>query len=154
MLVVAYTAGQWREIATYFSRRNARYGAHRQHQRDRRPADSRRGQLLSGRENKRWDLTENKQYSLVGSVGEAAEGLDAPVKFVVFDQPQNFDSYRGRLNGYSYYSKQVAIDYVDPAKDMIQAKQYNVDQYGTIAVAYKDRVERATSNTSRTSPTR
>jgi len=63
-LVVLYTLGQWREIVTYFKGRNARYG-------------TLAGvsvlvvlgiliavNYLAVRQNKRWDLTENRQYSL------------------------------------------------------------------------------------------
>jgi ABC-type uncharacterized transport system involved in gliding motility auxiliary subunit len=62
--VVLYTLGQWREIADYFSRRNARYGA---------IAGVSvlvflgilvAANYLSFRQNKRWDLTKNQQYTL------------------------------------------------------------------------------------------
>ena len=63
-LVVLYTIGQWREIIDYFRRRQARYGA-----------IATVSVLvclsilvainyLSARQNKRWDLTTNKQNSL------------------------------------------------------------------------------------------
>jgi ABC-type uncharacterized transport system involved in gliding motility auxiliary subunit len=146
VLVVAYTAGQWREIASYFEKRNARYGALA-------------GvsvvvgigiliavNYLAARQNKRWDLTANKRYSLSDQTIKILRGLDGPVKFVVFDRPTNFDTFRGRLNEYGYNSSKLQISYVDPAKDLIQARQYGVQKYGTVAVAYKDRIERATSD--------
>src|SRR5262245_37984529 len=63
-LVVLYTLGQWRDIVVYFRRRQAKYGAM-----------ATVGVLvglaiavvvnyLSARQNKRWDLTANRQYSL------------------------------------------------------------------------------------------
>ena len=63
-LVVLYTLGQWREILEYFQRRQARYSA-----------VAALGVLvalaitvavnyLGARQNKRWDLTASRQYSL------------------------------------------------------------------------------------------
>src|SRR5688572_3591663 len=63
-LVVLYTLGQWREVVGYFRRRQARYGA-----------IATTGVLValaivvavnyvSARQNKRWDLTANRQNSL------------------------------------------------------------------------------------------
>src|SRR5918993_1817886 len=83
--VIIYTLSQWREIAAYFQRRNARYAAIA-------------GvsvvvvlgllvavNYLSARRNKRWDLTSNKQYSLSDQSIRLLKGLDSPVKVRVFD---------------------------------------------------------------------
>jgi len=112
-LVVLYTLGQWREIAAHFRQRNARYGAL-----------AGLGVLvvlgilvavnyLSARRNTRWDLTENKQYSLSDQTVKLLQGLTAPVKFYVFDQEVNFDRFRPRLEGYRYNSNQVQVEYID-----------------------------------------
>src|SRR5262245_41945748 len=78
--VVLYTLGQWREIADYFRRRNARYGA---------IASVSvlifLGVLvavnyLSYRQNKRWDLTKNQQFTLSDQTVKLLQNLDAPVK--------------------------------------------------------------------------
>jgi len=146
-LVVLYTAGQWREIAAYFQRRNARYAA---------IASVSvlvvLGLLiavnyLSNRRNKRWDLTSNKQYSLSEQSIKLLKGLDAPVTVRVFDKETDFDRYRTRLAEYEYQSnKKMSIDYVDPDKHPLDAKQYDVQTYGTIVVEYKGRREKATSD--------
>ena len=86
VLVVLYTLGQWRDIVTYFQRRNARYAA---------IASVSvlvvLGLLiavnyLSARRNKRWDLTSNKQYSLSAQSIKLLQGLAEPVKVRVFDK--------------------------------------------------------------------
>ena len=75
------------------------------------------------------------------------KGLDAPVKLRVFDKETDFDRYRTRLAEYEYQSnKKVSIDYVDPDKHPLDAKQYNVQTYGTIVLEYKGRREKATSD--------
>jgi ABC-type uncharacterized transport system involved in gliding motility auxiliary subunit len=145
-LVVLYTLGQWRDIATYFERRNARYGAIA-------------GvsvivvlgiliavNYLSTRQNKRWDLTANRQYSLSEQTVKLLKGLDTPVQFLVFDQQANFDRFRTRLTEYAYNSPKVSVEYIDPDKDPARAKQYGVMTYGTIVISYKGRNENVTSD--------
>jgi ABC-type uncharacterized transport system involved in gliding motility auxiliary subunit len=145
-LVVLYTLGQWREIVAFFGRRNARYGVIA-------------GvsvivvlgilvavNYLSERRNKRWDLTENKQYSLSEQSMKLLGSLDAPAKFMVFDQAQSLERFRARLDAYQYGSKQVQVDYVDVDKDPVKTKEYKVDTYGTIVIEYKGRTERATTD--------
>src|ERR1044071_6104004 len=145
-LVALYALSQWREILAYFQSRNARYGA---------IASASvlivLGILvainyLSTRQNKRWDLTANKQYTLSDQTTKLLKGVDAPVKFLVFDRTDQFDRFRARLNEYAYQSSKVTVDYIDPDKKPVEAKQYNVDTYGTVVVNYKGRNERATSD--------
>jgi ABC-type uncharacterized transport system involved in gliding motility auxiliary subunit len=102
---------------------------------------------LSNRRNKRWDLTANKQYSLSEQTVKLLRGLDAPVKFLVFDKETEFDRFRPRLTSYAYESGNVAVEYIDADKRPVQARQYNVETYGTVVIEYKGRTERVTSDT-------
>ena len=146
VLVVLYTASQWREIAEYFRSRNARYGA---------IASASvlivlgilvAANYLSTRQNKRWDLTANRQYTLSEQTTKLLKGLDAPVKFVVFDQQTQFDRFRARLTEYAAQSNRVSVEYVDPDQKPVEAKQYSVERYGTVAINYKGRNELVTSD--------
>jgi ABC-type uncharacterized transport system involved in gliding motility auxiliary subunit len=143
-LVLIYTLGQWREIVAFFQRRNARYGT---------IATASvivvLGILiainyLSNRRNKRWDLTENKQYSLSEQSNKLLASLTAPAKFMVFDQGQSLDRFRPRLDAYKYGSSQVSVEYVDTDKEPLKTREYKVDTYGTIIVEYMGRTERVT----------
>jgi ABC-type uncharacterized transport system involved in gliding motility auxiliary subunit len=146
--MLAYMLSQWREIAKMFSRRQARYGT------------------LTGvsilvvlailialnyigkRQNKRWDFTETKVYSLSDQTKNYVGKLDSPLQVMVFDQDSgNFQQYRDRFKEYQYASKQIAVDYIDPDKKREIAQQNQIQQYGTIVLKYKDRTERVTSNT-------
>jgi len=146
-LVILYTIGQWREIADYFRRRNARYAA---------VASVSvlvvfglliAVNYLSSRRNKRWDLTANKQYSLSDQSVKLLKSVDSPVKVLVFDKETDFDRYRTRLAEYEYQSgKKLAIDYIDPDKHPLEAKQYAIEKYGTIVLEYKERQEKVASD--------
>ncbi len=145
-LVVLYTIGQWREIATYFKGRNARYGAMT-------------GvsvlvvlgilvavNYVSVRQNKRWDLTANQQYSLSEQTVKLLQEVDAPVRFLVFDQETGFDRFRTRLTEYEYQSDNVEVEYIDADRRPVQAKEYEIQTYGTVVVEYMGRRERVTSD--------
>src|SRR5690606_10714067 len=120
-----------RQIIAWFGQRNARYGA---------LAGASvlivlgilvAVNYLSARRNTRWDLTANKQYSLSEQTIKILRDLDAPVKFMVFDQEGNFDRFRTRLTEYEYQRPDmVDVEYIDADKRPVQARQYNVDTYG------------------------
>jgi len=145
--MLAYMAGQWREIAGLLSGRQARYGAL-----------ASVGVLVAlgivvaanyigARQNKRWDLTEAKQYSLSDQTRNVLEKLDAPLEILVFAQEPEFPSFRDRLREYEYASKQVSTRYIDPDKQRTLAQENAIQQYGTVIFKYKGRTERVTQNT-------
>jgi ABC-type uncharacterized transport system involved in gliding motility auxiliary subunit len=145
-LVLLYTVGQWREIVAFFRRRNARLGVIASIS-----ALVGLGILvavnyLSAQQNKRWDLTANKQYSLSDQSIRLLRGLKEPVKFIVFDKTENIGAFKPRLDEYQYQSKQVQVEYIDPDKKPVPAKEYEIQQYGTVVVEYMGRRERVTAS--------
>ena len=145
--ILVYMLSQWREFAKMFAGRSARYGT------------------LTGvsilvvlgilvainyigkRQNKRWDLTAAKQFSLSDQSRNMLSKLDAPLKITAFAQEPEFQNYQDRLKEYVYGSKQVSMELIDPDKKPALAQQNQITQYGTIVFNYKDRTERITSNT-------
>jgi gliding motility-associatede transport system auxiliary component len=144
--VLLYVAGFWQDFAKVFSRRQARYGA-----------------LLvvnvlvvlgilvlinviGKSQNKRWDLTANKQFSLSDQSRSVLNKLDSPLEIKVFAQEPEFPRYQDRLKEYEYASKKVSTEYIDPDKKRSVAQQNNIQQYGTIVFNYKGRSERVTSD--------
>src|SRR5207247_1456176 len=142
--VLAYTLGQWREIAKVCSRRQARYGTL--------AATSVLVVLgilvainyIGARQNKRWDLTVSKQCSLSDQSRNVLTKLDSPLQVLVFAQEPEFPRYRDKLKEYEYMSKKVTTEYIDPDKKPTLAKQNQIQQYGTIVFNYKGRTERVT----------
>src|SRR5262245_60524612 len=117
--VVLYTLGQWREIADYFRRRNARYGAIASVSVLVFLAILVALNYLSFRQNKRWDLTKNKQYTLSDQTVKLLQNLDSPVKFLVFDRADSFDRFRISLEQYKYQWPR-RLDVQDIDADMLQ----------------------------------
>src|SRR5665213_3439151 len=144
--VLAYTMGQWRDIARMFGGRQARYGSL--------AATSTLVVLgiliainyIGARQHKRWDLTVNKQFSLSDQTRKVLAGLDAPLQVLVFAKEADFQRYQDNLKEYEYASKRIAAEYVDPDKKPTIAKSNQVQQYGTMVFNYKGRTERITTD--------
>ena len=146
-LVVIYMLSQWREVARAFNQRQARLGAM--------AATSVAAVLgiliminyLAVRQSARWDLTENRIYSLSDQSVRILEGLDAPVRILLFAQEPQFQTFRDRLDGYANASSLVTVEYIDADRQPGIARQYDVQQYGTTVFEYEGRVERVTTPT-------
>jgi ABC-type uncharacterized transport system involved in gliding motility auxiliary subunit len=143
--VLIYTASQWREMKASFERRQTRLG-------------TLAGvsvivvlliliavNYLSTRRNKRWDLTQNQVNSLSEQSEKVLGGLDAPMKFILFDQNVNFDRYRERLSQYDFASDRVSVEYVDGDRDPARTKQYEVQTYPTLVIDYKGKTEKVST---------
>jgi len=101
---------------------------------------------VASRQNKRWDFTANQQFTLSDQTAKLLQGLTAPVRFLVFDQAAGFERFRNRLTGYEYASKNVSVEYIDADKNPVRAKEYEIQQYGTVVLEYMGRKERATTD--------
>ena len=145
--VLLYTLGQWREIAAVFRGRQARYG-------------TLAGvsilvvlgilvaiNYIGAKQNKRWDLTTNKAFSLSDQTRSILSKLDSPLQIQVFAQEPDFPRFQDKLKEYEYISKKISTEYIDPDKKPTIAKQNNVAQYNTIVFNYKGRSERVTTDT-------
>ncbi len=144
--LLVYILGQWRDIAKMFSRRQARYG-------------TLTGasvlivlgilvavNYIGARQNKRWDLTTNQQFSLSEQTRNVLAKLDAPLQIMVFAEETNFQRFKDKLREYEYLSKRVSTEYIDPDKKPAIASQNQIQSYGTILFSYKSRTERITSD--------
>ncbi len=141
-----YVLSQWREIARSFSGRQARLGTL--------AAASVLAVLailiainyLGSRHNKRWDLTAAKQFSLSDQTKKVLQGLQKPVRILVFAATEDLDRFRDRLESYQYASKQVLVEYIDAVKHPERANAYKVQALGTVVIEYDGRTERVSSD--------
>jgi ABC-type uncharacterized transport system involved in gliding motility auxiliary subunit len=141
-----YMLSQWREIGRAFAGRQARFGTL--------AAASVLVVLailvainyLSTRHNHRWDLTAAKQFELSDQTKKVLHDLKEPVKVTVFARTDEFQRYHDRLDEYTYQSKLLQTEYVDPDKRPALAQQLGITQLGTVVFEYKGRNEKATSD--------
>jgi ABC-type uncharacterized transport system involved in gliding motility auxiliary subunit len=141
-----YILSQWREIGQSFSGRQARFGSLAAASIVVVLAILAAINYLSTRHNKRWDLTGGKQFSLSDQTKKVLANLKEPVHVQVFARSDEFQRYRDRLDQYTYQSKLLTIDYIDPEKKPGLAQQLGVTQLGTVVFDYKGRNEKATSD--------
>jgi ABC-type uncharacterized transport system involved in gliding motility auxiliary subunit len=145
--VLAYTAGQWREISQVFSRRQTRYGALMGVSILVMLAILVAINYIGARQNKRWDLTANKQFSLSDQSRTVAAKLDSPMQVQVFALERDFPRLQDKIREYEYASKKITTEYIDPEKKPSAAKQNGVDRVPTIVFNYKGRTERVNADT-------
>jgi ABC-type uncharacterized transport system involved in gliding motility auxiliary subunit len=147
VVTLLYTLTQWRDIARSFGGRNIRYGS------------VALGSVvlllgllvavnyISSRQNKRWDLTQISVFSISDQTKKIVSGLKKPVTVKVFYQAGGMlSTYRDRLTEYERQSSQFKVEYIDADKNPSEAKQYQVQNYGTVVFEYDGRTERATTS--------
>jgi ABC-type uncharacterized transport system involved in gliding motility auxiliary subunit len=144
--VLLYILSDWREIVAAFSRRQARYGTLSIASVLMVLAILVGINYIAARQNKRWDLTAAKQYSLSDQTVKVLKGLKEPVHLIVFDRDTAFQRFRDRLSEFEYASPNVKVEYVDPDRQPMRAKEFQVQSYGTVIAEYQKRVERTTSD--------
>lgn len=145
-LVAVYMLGQWRSVFELFGRRQARYGTLATSSVVLGLAIVVGANYVLARQNKRWDLTAARQYSLADQTVRVLESLEAPIRVLVFAQEFDFQRYRDRLAEYEYTSDLVTLEYIDVDRDPVLARQYEVQSSGTVVFDYNGRVERVVSD--------
>ena len=141
-----YIISQWREIGQSFSGRQARFGTLAVASVLIVLAILAGINYLSTKHNRRWDLTGAKQFSLSDQTKKVLADLKEPVKVRVFARSDEFQKFRDRLDQYTYQSKLLSTEYIDPEKKPGVAQQYGVTTLGTVVFDYKGRTEKATSD--------
>jgi ABC-type uncharacterized transport system involved in gliding motility auxiliary subunit len=143
--VLLYILSQWREIVRDFSGRQARFGSLAIASILVVLAILVAINYLSNRHNKRWDLTAASQWTLSDQTKKVLQGLTKPVRVTVFARTEDFDRFRQRLDEYTYQSKQMQVEYIDPEKRPSMAERLKENALGTVVLEYDGRVQRVTS---------
>jgi ABC-type uncharacterized transport system involved in gliding motility auxiliary subunit len=147
LCVLVYTLGQWREIARLFGGRQARLGSISIASLVVVVGILVAINYISKTTHKRWDLTASGQFTLSPQTVKVLKGLDSPLTMTVFARETETQSYKDRLGEYEYTTKNVSIEYVDPYRNPRLARQLQIQSDGTVAIQYKDRIERVTGTT-------
>ncbi len=97
--------------------------------------------------NKVFDLTAAKRFSLSEQTRAVLKKLEGPVKGLAFySKQQDSASIRELFNEYHYLYKDFEFEIIDPDLNPGMVKDMGVEEYGTIIVRYGDRREKAKSN--------
>jgi ABC-type uncharacterized transport system involved in gliding motility auxiliary subunit len=143
-----YIVSQWREVVRSFSGRQARLGSLAAASVVVVLAILAAINYLASRHNKRWDLTAAHQFTLADQTKKVLQGLDKPLRVVVFARTDDFDRFRSRLSEYEYQSRNFKVEYVDPELKPAIAQPYlPLAQSGTVVLDYNGHIERVNSDT-------
>jgi ABC-type uncharacterized transport system involved in gliding motility auxiliary subunit len=140
--VLIYVVGQWREFVAFFARRSSRYGTFSVISVIVVLAILIGINYIAGRQFKRWDLTSNQQFTLSEQTTKILKSLKEPLTMIAFERTEAMAPLRDRLQDYAAASSQVKMDFIDPDKEPLVARKYEIPAYGTIAIEHKGRIER------------
>lgn len=103
--------------------------------------------VLGDRHNKTYDSTANKRYSLSPQTAKIIQDLKQDASITYFSQATSFKDGKDLLDQYANLSPKVRIEYVDPDKDPVAAREAGITKYGTAVVRIGARKEPAKSLT-------
>ncbi len=83
----------------------------------------------------RWDLTEQKIFSLAPQSTQILDELDEPVTVRAFYREGEEGAARDLLAAYAAASERFHYEFIDPDKHPELAEQYDISEYGTVHVS-------------------
>ncbi|HUQ89333.1 MAG TPA: Gldg family protein [Vicinamibacterales bacterium] len=143
--VLIYMAGQWRDVATFYEGRGARYGTVSLVSVAVFLAILIAVNYLGTRQSKRWDLTANQVFSLSDQTIKILKDLKEPVKVTVFERNEQMEVHRARLQEYQYQTTKLTTEFIDPDRQPTRAASAKIETLPTILFEYQGRTERVTS---------
>jgi ABC-type uncharacterized transport system involved in gliding motility auxiliary subunit len=102
---------------------------------------------LANQNNKSFDSTANKRYTLSDQTKKIVTGLKNDVQIDYFDKSNSFTRAKDLLDRYSNLSGKLHVNYIDPDKKPDQARAAGVRNYGSIIVENGLKKEEAKSLT-------
>src|ERR1700758_719020 len=103
--------------------------------------------ILADRYDKSFDATSNKRYSLSPQTAKIVKGLKQPASITYFNQSTRFREGKDLLDEYANLSSKVHVDYVDPDKNPIAARESGYRTPGTALVQIGAKKEEAKNMT-------
>ncbi len=103
--------------------------------------------VVGHRYDKRWDLTQNKRFSVSDQTITVVGALDKEVEIVAFfmtGSPEE-GNFQELLKGYTEASTLIKVNFYDPIGDNLMAKQEKITtEYGTVIVRSGESEQRIT----------
>ncbi len=100
---------------------------------------------LAKNNNKSFDTTTNKQFTLSDQTAKTLKNLKNDIYLTYFDDSRHFDSARGLLDRYSNFSHKLHVAYVDPVKQPEVAQADGFRAMGGVVVRSGSKTEESSS---------
>jgi ABC-type uncharacterized transport system involved in gliding motility auxiliary subunit len=93
-------------------------------------------QTFSSRYNARFDMTSNRRFSLAQQTSNILSGLDREIRFSCFfkETTTGKKELEDLLKEYRNSNNLIIFEFIDPDKDPVAARRYEIQSYGTIVV--------------------
>ena len=101
------------------------------------------GNVLANRYSKSYDGTSNKRFTLSDQTIKIVKGLKDPATITYYDRPDGFKRAKDTLDQYANLSHKVHVDYIDPEKNPLAAREAGIKSFGTAIVQVGARKEEA-----------
>ena len=145
VVTALYALSQWRDIGRSFQGRGAKYGSVALGSVVVLLAILAGINWISNRQNKRWDLTSAKQFSMSDQTRSILTSLSQPIEVrVYYDAQTGSQQMRDVLDEYVYITKQLNVEYIDAYKNRLRAQQDEITALPTILLKNGARTERVT----------
>jgi len=88
----------------------------------------------------RFDVTQEKLYSLSDQTIKVVKGLDRDIEALAFFKEVGPDrkEFQDLINGYTRRTGRIRVQFIDPDKEPGVAKKYDVNEYGTVVLINGD----------------
>ncbi len=103
--------------------------------------------VLADRYNRSYDATSNKRYSLSEQTAKIVKGLKQDATITYFEESSLFSRAKDLLDRYSNLSPKIHIEYVDPYKKPLVAREAGIKTTGVAIVQIGVKKEEAKSMT-------
>jgi len=98
---------------------------------------------LANKNNKTFDTTANKRYSLSEQTVKIVKGLDKEVSITYWDNQDGFIPARDLLGQYTILSSKLKVEYIDALKKPALARAAGISNLGTIIIEANNKKEEA-----------
>jgi len=92
--------------------------------------------FMAGRHHRRFDLTENRDFSLSEQTIKVLEGLSREVTVTSFTRETDpgYQKVKDLLEEYTYRTAKLSVKFIDPDRNPGEVKRYNVTEIGTVVI--------------------
>jgi len=101
------------------------------------------GNYLANKNNKTYDTTSNKRYSLSDQTIKIVKGLTKPVQITYWDNQEGFTQAKDILGQFTNLSSKLKVEYVDAVKKPALARAAGITNLGTLIVEADKKREEA-----------
>lgn len=88
---------------------------------------------------KKLDLTRQKIHTLSDQTTKVVSELNQPIQLTYFARPEEREKNRPLLENIRGLSRQITLEYVDPAKEPVRTQEAGIKQSGTLQLATSTR---------------